>query len=184
MRSEYLRQKKDEKFSYSMEDYEKVIDSFGLIQEVVKDKEILKIIVNSPYKFLLLCLVEKINYALINSELDEFDLSILRSDFLMNCVLELYDNIKKNKKRKYEVGDKIIYLSMIKDYETLYNNFFNSSLIYEIYKNFDDTELIQFITTGEIYLQWSKKLQNQFNELLTSYSPPYIKNKIRIRLNH
>ena len=106
----------------------KKIDDFGPLREVINDVENLKEIIIYPDSGLLLALIEKINYALFNNQLNKNDLNIIRSDFLVNSILNLQE-IANRKLNYFELATKLNYLTLIKDLTSLQNWFLLSNLI-------------------------------------------------------
>ena len=138
----------------------KKIDDFGPLREVINDVENLKEIIIYPDSGLLLALIEKINYALFNNQLNKNDLNIIRSDFLVNSILNLQE-IANRKLNYFELATKLNYLTLIKDLNSLEKCFINSNLIETINKNFSNLEYRYFITSGSMYLNLPIVIQNQ-----------------------
>ncbi|MBQ8892645.1 MAG: hypothetical protein IJ068_07280 [Bacilli bacterium] len=158
----------------------KKIDDYGPLNKVINDINILQEIISYPDNGLLLALIEKINYALFNNQLNKDDLNIIRSDFLVNSILNL-QAITNRKLNYFELATKLNYLTLIKDLNSLQKCFIDSNLIETINENFNNLEYRYFITSGSIYLNLPIVIQNQIAYKFASlkkldYSKYIIKN--------
>ena len=131
------------------------IDKMGPIKNIVTNKKILKdIIAYSGDRHLLAALFEKISYAIQKKELKDIDLCLLRSDWLVNQIINLNFLARRRKRKlyKFEMGDKLNYLTLIKDFDILNSSFTSDKLIKSIINNPEDTELRYWIDSGSIYM--------------------------------
>lgn len=150
--------------------YEKSLNSLGSIKEILLSEKFLKYIVDYSEKELLFVFINKVNY-LIKKGLEEKYLEILRSDFLINEIMNLLQN--QPKIMHQEIAQKISYLTLIKDEEALEANFINSGFIKIMCENIEKKELHYFITSGEIYHNTSTNFQLNLGLQIGIYNYKY-----------
>lgn len=150
--------------------YEKSLNTLGSIKEILLSEKLLKYIVDYPEKELLFVFINKVNY-LIKKGLEEKYLEILRSDFLINEIMNLFKN--QSKLMHQEIAQKINYLTLIKDEASLEANFINSEFIKIMCENIEKKELQYFIISGEIYHNTSINFQLNLGLQIGIYNYKY-----------
>lgn len=131
---------------------EKLLASFGDIINLINDQTFFINLLSSDYdRHILGTLIDMVNKKINSGEIGPDDLKLLRSGFLTDVILDL-PNIVSQKGRnmyKFEIGDKLNYLSSIKDIDTLIASYTNDYLIDSINKNKSD-EFGYFISSGSL----------------------------------
>lgn len=156
----------------SMSSYEqiKLIDSFGPIKEIIKNDNLLSNILSSNYDRHMICFIfDKVNKGLEKGEITSEDLSLLRSGFLTKQILNLPSEVQKKGRNLYpfEIGDKLNYMSLIKDTETLNACYTNDTLLKQITET-PNNENKYWITSGtflNLPIETQVKISRKFLEL-------------------
>lgn len=156
----------------SMSSYEqiKLIDSFGPIKEIIKNDNLLSNILSSNYDRHMICFIfDKVNKGLEKGEITSEDLSLLRSGFLTKQILNLPSEVQKKGRNLYpfEIGDKLNYMSLIKDTETLNACYTNDTLLKQITET-PNNENKYWITSGtflNLPTETQVKVSRKFLEL-------------------
>ncbi len=114
---------------------EEKIKSLGDIKKVVKNKEILLSILTSDIDRHLMCaLFEEVNRGILRGDIEEKDLEILRSGWLTEQIINLEELVHQRGREifPFEIGDKLNYISLLRDVPTLNASYGNSLLVQSI----------------------------------------------------
>ena len=142
----------------------KKIFSYGSIKNIIKSKDILmNILTYDGDRHLLLVFVEQLNNAIYSGKINYKDLKILKSNWLIQQILNLEYLVKSNGRNLYEkeVEDKINYLTLIKNNDVLESIFTNSALINQIIKNPQNYKYNYWIMSGSIYINIPYNIQKK-----------------------
>ncbi len=140
------------------ENYEELtlkVKKLGDITKIINDKnKMIDVLTYSGNKFFLVAFFDEVSRKIANGTIKDEDLMLFRSGWLVKQILNL-EKLVKQKGRflyYYEIGDKLNYISLIKDFDTVNANYTNPILIKKIINNPYNSELRYWLTSGSIYM--------------------------------
>lgn len=139
---------KEEKEFY--QDLEDKLASMGSIKEIIKSFEMIKkILTYAGDRNLTALFFRKISNSIKIGEINEADLAILRSNWIVLQMLNLKKLVNATGRDLYinELGDKVNYFSLINDVPALINFYTNPRLINSIVRN-SNPELNYWFSRG------------------------------------
>ena len=111
---------------------EQMIDEMGDLKRVVNNKQaILSLLTSNVDRHILCAFFEKINKKIATGDLDQSDLTLLRSGWLVEQIINLEELVNKSGRLMFpfEIGDKLNYVSLLRDIPTLNATYANPVLI-------------------------------------------------------
>ena len=115
-----------------------MIDEMGDLKDVINNKEALLSILTSDVDRHILCaLFEKINKMVAIGKLDQSDLTLLRSGWLVEQLINLESLVNQRGRElfPFEIGDKLNYVSLLRDIPSLNATYANPILVEAINDN-------------------------------------------------
>ena len=146
----------------SFDKLESIIKEMGDIKTIINSKEVLLSILTSNVDRHLLCaLMDEINRGIATGKIEPEDLALLRSGWLVEQIINLEPLVNKKGRLlfPFEIGDKLNYISLLRDIPTLNATYANPKLS-EAMKNAKDSKVRQqlyFWTGSELPLETELK---------------------------
>ena len=122
-----------------------MIDEMGDLKDVVNNKEaILSILTSDVDRHILCAFFEKINKMVAIGKLDQSDLALLRSGWLVEQIINLEALVNQRGRElfSFEIGDKLNYVSLLRDIPSL-NATYANSILAEAINNAKDSKIRQ-----------------------------------------
>lgn len=131
-----------------------IIDGLGDLRSVINNEEVMLNLLCSCYdRHIMGALFDKINSALEKGELVPEDLVLFRTGWLAEQIVNLKSNVQKKGRNlfRFEIGDKLNYISEIKDVPTLTASYTNPMLIEAAGQYGLNNEINYWIGSGTFY---------------------------------
>lgn len=119
---------------------EQMINGLGDLKNVVNNKQvILSLLTSNVDRHILCAFFEKINKMLTTGELEQSDLRLLRSGWLVEQIINLEELVNQSGRLMFpfEIGDKLNYVSLLRDIPSLNATYANPKLVEAINKTTD-----------------------------------------------
>ena len=151
----------------SYDKLENMIDEMGDLKDVIKSKEaIISILTSDVDRHILCAFFEKINKLIAKGELEQSDLTLLRSGWLVEQIINLETLVNQRGRElfPFEIGDKLNYISLLRDIPTL-NATYANPILSEAINNAQDSKIRQqllFWTGSSLPLETNLRVAQTF----------------------
>lgn len=148
----------------SVQDQRKMFEAMGGVREILHNPTLLSQIVNyNGDRHLIATFIYEVNDRLRDGMITEEDLVMFRNGYVGNLIMELPFTVKRKGRELYnfELGDKLNYLTLINDIESLNMSFLKPELIEAIVKNTSTELTYWFDQVYRFSIETQVKLANQ-----------------------